>query len=232
MKKAVVFTVLFATFLGYGQESGAKYRSKKVAVRDAILVDTVGLNPSKFIVKDLQGTLIDSSLYSVDYPKAIFFPSQALIKKKDSLHIDYLVFPEFLTKEYFEFDQSIIVNSTQSIKKLYSLDQSNTESLFTPFNGLTSSGSISRGITIGNNQNAVVNSQLDLQITGKLSDKISIRASIQDANIPTQQGGYTQNLEEFDQIFIELFSDSWNIRAGDIDLQNQNSYFGRFTKKG
>ena len=231
MKKAVVFTVLFATFLGYGQESGAKYRSKKVAVRDAILVDTVGLNPSKFIVKDLQGTLIDSSLYSVDYPKAIFFPSQALIKKKDSLHIDYLVFPEFLTKEYFELDQSIIVNSTQSIKKLYSLDQSNTESLFTPFNGLTSSGSISRGITIGNNQNAVVNSQLDLQITGKLSDKISIRASIQDANIPTQQGGYTQNLEEFDQIFIELFSDSWNIRAGDIDLQNQNSYFGRFTKK-
>ena len=231
MKKVVVFTVLFATFLGYGQESGAKYRSKKVAVRDAILVDTVGLNPSKFIVKDLQGTLIDSSLYSVDYPKAIFFPSQALIKKKDSLHIDYLVFPEFLTKEYFEFDQSIIVNSTQSIKKLYSLDQSNTESLFTPFNGLTSSGSISRGITIGNNQNAVVNSQLDLQITGKLSDKISIRASIQDANIPTQQGGYTQNLEEFDQIFIELFSDSWNIRAGDIDLQNQNSYFGRFTKK-
>ena len=123
------------------------------------------------------------------------------------------------------------MNSTQSIKKLYSLDQSNTESLFTPFNGLTSSGSISRGITIGNNQNAVVNSQLDLQITGKLSDKISIRASIQDANIPTQQGGYTQNLEEFDQIFIELFSDSWNIRAGDIDLQNQNSYFGRFTKK-
>ena len=231
MKKVVVFTVLFATFLGYGQESDAKYRSKKVAVRDTILLDTVGLNPSKFIVKDLQGTLIDSSQYSVDYPKAILFPSQALIKKKDSLHIDYLVFPEFLTKEYFEFDQSIIVNSTQSIKKLYALDQSNTESLFTPFNGLTSSGSISRGITIGNNQNAVVNSQLDLQITGKLSDKISIRASIQDANIPTQQGGYTQNLEEFDQIFIELFSDSWNIRAGDIDLQNQNSYFGRFTKK-
>ena len=70
-----------------------------------------------------------------------------------------------------------------------------------------------------------------MQITGKLSDKISIRASIQDANIPTQRGGYTQNLEEFDQIFIELYSDTWNIRAGDVDLQNQNSYFGRFTKK-
>ncbi len=36
MKKVLFFAVLFITFLGYGQESGAKYRSKKVAVRDSI----------------------------------------------------------------------------------------------------------------------------------------------------------------------------------------------------
>ena len=116
MTKVVVFTVLFATFLGYGQESGAKYRSKKVAVRDAILVDTVGLNPSKFIVKDLQGTLIDSSLYSVDYPKAIFFPSQALIKKKDSLHIDCLVFPEFLLCFFLYLNNFSRVRQTQKLQ--------------------------------------------------------------------------------------------------------------------
>ena len=231
MKKVLFFAVLFITFLGYGQESGAKYRSKKVAVRDSISVDTVGLNPAKLRIEDLQGNTIDPLLYSVDYPNALVFPSEILLAKNDSLRINYLVFPEFLTKEYFEFDQAIIVESTGSMKKLYTLDQSSNESLFTPFEGLNTSGSISRGITIGNNQNAVVDSQLDLQITGKLSDKISIRASIQDANIPTQRGGYTQNLEEFDQIFIELYSDNWNIRAGDVDLQNQNSYFGRFTKK-
>src|SRR5690606_19953961 len=39
------------------------------------------------------------------------------------------------------------------------------------------------------------------------------------------------NLNEFDQIFIELFGENWNIRAGDIDLTNQGSYFGNFTKK-
>ena len=231
MKKVLFLAVLFIAFFGYGQESGAKYRSKKVAVRDSISVDNVGLNPSKLRIEDLQGNTIDPLLYSVDYPNALVFPSEMLLAKNDSLRIDYLVFPEFLTKEYFEFDQAIIVESTGSIEKLYTLDQSSNESLFTPFNGLNTSGSISRGITIGNNQNAVIDSQLDLQITGKLSDKISIRASIQDANIPTQRGGYTQNLEEFDQIFIELYSDTWNIRAGDVDLQNQNSYFGRFTKK-
>lgn len=96
---------------------------------------------------------------------------------------------------------------------------------------MNTSGSITRGITIGNNQNAVVNSALDLQISGKISDKVTLRASIQDSNIPLQEGGYSQKLDEFDQIFIELFSDKWNIRAGDLFLENRNSKFLNFNKK-
>src|SRR5699024_11106625 len=102
---------------------------------------------------------------------------------------------------------------------------------FSPFSGLETSGSLSRGIRVGNNQNAVLNSELDLQITGQLSDKVGIRASIQDANVPTQHGGYSQTLNEFDQIFIALFSDAWTVRAGDIDLVNEDSYFSSFHKK-
>src|SRR5690606_28558825 len=90
---------------------------------------------------------------------------------------------------------------------------------------------ITRGVTVGNNQNAVVNSNLDLQITGKLSDKVSLRASIQDSNIPLQEGGYSQKLDEFDQIFIELTSDKWAVRAGDLFLENRSSRFMNFNKK-
>ena len=145
--------------------------------------------------------------------------------------ISYLKYPKFLTKDYFIVDTSAIVKSSSSINKLYALQESTNKSQFKPFDGLNTLGSISRGITVGNNQNAVVNSNLNLQITGKLNDKVSIRASIQDANIPSQSAGYSQSLDEFDQIFIELYSDNWNIRAGDIDLINNNSYFGNFTKK-
>ena len=99
------------------KKSGAKYRSKKVAVRDSILVDTVGLNPSKLRIKDLQGNTIDPLLYSVDYPNALVFPSENLLAKNDSLRIDYLVFPEFLTKEYFEFDQSNYCREAQGALK-------------------------------------------------------------------------------------------------------------------
>jgi len=47
-----------------------------------------------------------------------------------------------------------------------------------------------------------------------------------------QESGYSQRLDEFDQVFIELFSDKWKIRAGDIDLKNTDSYYAQFFKAG
>ncbi|MDX1461582.1 MAG: hypothetical protein R3359_00890 [Marinirhabdus sp.] len=199
-------------------------------MRDTILVDTLSINPERFELLDSAGKRIDNTQYSINFATAeLTFPNARV--NEDSITINYLRYPEFLTRDYFTFDRNRIIKNTGNIDRLYSLEQGNDDRAFKPFDGLNTVGSISRGVTIGNNQNAVVNSELDLQITGKLNDKVSIRASIQDANIPTQQGGYSQSLDEFDQIFIELYSDNWNIRAGDVDLQNNNSYFGRFTKK-
>ena len=216
--------------LGFAQNVSTTEITKKVAVSDTIQIDSVSINPIRFRVLDRQGRALDSLQYTVDYTKGILVLSESA-KQQDSITIDYVRYPSFLTRDYFTFDKGLIVENTGAIDRLYALEQGNIQRNFKPFDGLNTVGSISRGVTVGNNQNAVVNSELDLQITGKLSDKVSIRASIQDANIPTQQGGYSQSLDEFDQIFIELYSDTWNIRAGDVDLQNDNSYFGRFTKK-
>ncbi len=116
-------------------------------------------------------------------------------------------------------------------QKLITLGTRNNTKKFTPFEGLETSGSLSRGFVIGNNQNSSVASELDLQITGKISEKISLRASLQDSNVPLQEGGYSQKLNEFDQVFVELFSENWLLRAGDVNLENSNTYFGKFTKK-
>ncbi|GER58881.1 hypothetical protein ULMA_09890 [Patiriisocius marinus] len=231
MKVVLAVFLLFLTTAIYGQDTSTLSQTKKVAINSKILVDSVSINPSKFSVLDFSGKVIDSTNYQIDFTKSELILSEIVLGENDSITIEYLRYPEFLTKDYFQIDESVIVNSEGAIDKLYTLDQSTRDENFTPFDGLNTAGSISRGITIGNNQNAVVDSQLDLQITGKLNDKVSIRASIQDANIPSQQGGYSQNLDEFDQIFIELYSDNWNIRAGDVDLQNSGSYFANFTKK-
>ncbi len=231
MKFTCVFFFLLLATAGFAQDIKSNYREKKIAIADTVVLDSVSINPIKFSIVDKKGNALNSFSYKADFEKATVTFSEEIIQQTDSVTIKYTRYPTFLTKDYFVLDPKIIVNNTGKIEKLYSLDQSNKESNFKPFDGLNTVGSISRGITIGNNQNAVVNSALDLQITGKLNDKVNIRASLQDANIPTQEGGYSQSLDEFDQIFIELFSDNWRIRAGDVDLQQSNSYFGNFNKK-
>ncbi|WP_248724826.1 hypothetical protein [Seonamhaeicola sp. ML3] len=229
MKYLLPSILFFVVCCGFGQEQNTNYKKVKVAVKDTIKIDSVSINPHSFSVRRKDLSFIDSSYYLVDFPKAILTFKKRI--ETDSIIINYLKFPDFLTKTYKQLDESIIVSNNSNLKTLYKLSQPNTNNTFTPFDGLTTTGSISRGVTIGNNQNSVLNSELDLQITGKLNDKVSLRASIQDANIPLQESGYSQRLDEFDQVFIELFSDSWNIRAGDIDLQNNNSYFAKFSKR-
>ena len=221
----------FCFSASFAQELPSNYTSVKVAINDTILIDKVSINPVRFKVTDNKGQIISPRNYQIDFSKSRLILDKNIVYTNDSLTISYLKYPKFLTKDYFIVDTSAIVKSSSSINKLYALQESTNKSQFKPFDGLNTLGSISRGITVGNNQNAVVNSNLNLQITGKLNDKVSIRASIQDANIPSQSAGYSQSLDEFDQIFIELYSDNWNIRAGDIDLINNNSYFGNFTKK-
>lgn len=231
MRYLLFVCFIFTAFLGSAQDITTNYLKVKVPVRDTVVLDSAGINPKRFIITNRDGISPNPFTYRIDFKKGVVYFSEELQQQQDSVDIEYLQYPDFLTREYFTLDKKMIVENTGGMDKLYSLEQSTNKNTFTPFDGLNTSGSISRGITIGNNQNVVVNSELDLQITGRLSDKVSIRASIQDANIPTQEGGYSQSLNEFDQIFIELFGDNWNIRAGDIDLQNTTSYFGKFTKK-
>lgn len=230
MKLTISLICLMLSFCAFAQnDTTSNYRKKKIAVRDSIQIDTVSINSSLFFLRRKNNTIIDTSYYKMNFEKAVLTFKKPV--DVDSVEISYLRYPDFLTRKYAQLDEKIIVKNTDNLQRLYKLNQSNIEQNFTPFDGLSTSGSISRGVTLGNNQNSVLNSELDLQISGKLSDKVSLRASIQDANIPLQESGYSQRLDEFDQVFIELFSDRWNIRAGDIDLVNANSYFANFTKR-
>lgn len=229
MKFTATLILFFFGILAHAQDQNSNYKSKTVALSKTIVIDSVSINPNSFSLKLKNNMIIDSSFYAIDFPKATLTFKKNI--EADSIVINYLKYPEFLTKTYQQFDENVIVKNNDNLNRIYKISQPNTENTFTPFDGLTTSGSISRGVTIGNNQNSVLNSELDLQISGKLNDKVTLRASIQDANIPLQESGYSQRLDEFDQVFIELFSDRWNIRAGDIDLENKNSYFAKFTKR-
>ena len=229
MKHCLTLILFLFLTQAWSQEVSSLYRTKKLVVTQTIQIDTVSLNPSIFSIVTLNNKQIPTERYTIDYQNAVLTFKTPITA--DSIRVDYLRYPDFITKTYQELDERIIVNSTGNLQKLYKLSQPSTKRTVVPFDGLVSSGSISRGVTIGNNQNSVLNSELDLQISGKLNDKVTLRASIQDSNIPLQESGYSQQLDEFDQVFIEVFSDHWGIRAGDIDLVDSLSYFGRFSKR-
>ncbi len=97
---------------------------------------------------------------------------------------------------------------------------------------LNSKGSIIRGVTFGNNQGSSVQSSMDLQISGKLSKDVTVLASISDHNLPIQADGYTQTLEEFDKIYMQLnIKEKSILRAGHLDLVDENTFFGRYQRR-
>ena len=232
MLKKILFWIVISYFSGlHAQEINSLYKTKKIAPsRDTIYIEKESINSSFFKLLDPNGKTIDSTFFKINFVKGTLFLKENNAFNSDSLTVHYLKFPEMLTKEYRIYDSSKVVSNEAGQGDLYAIEDKNTRKNV-PFDGLNTSGSITRGLTIGNNQNAVLNSNLDLQITGKISEKVSLRASIQDSNIPLQNGGYSQKLDQFDNVFMELFSDKWNIRAGDIFLENKKTQFLNFNKK-
>ena len=228
-KKLLFFLFVGITCFATSQIQNSDFRVRKFTVqKDTIQLDSVPINSQEFKVLDSTLQKISTKNYKVDFNKA-----QLIInpKKYPKITVSYFRLPEFITKTYSPFDERLIQPNETNTGVLYSLTTNKKADDKKIFEGLNTKGFILRGLTSGNNQNAVTNSQLDLEISGNLSQKLGIRAHIFDTNIPIQQNGYSQNLTDFNQIYVELFSDNWQLRAGDISIFKQASYFMPLNKQ-
>ncbi|WP_408048445.1 hypothetical protein [Tenacibaculum halocynthiae] len=229
IKKIFCVLCFLIGVVAYAQTKPKEFRLKKILIKkDTVQIDSVSINPTNFKLLSKEGSLINPSNYKVN-----FGLSQLIIDKEkySEITVEYYRYPEFITKEYSPFDKRLIVENTKNTGKLYSETTNKKTSDVRFFDGLTTQGFITRGVTGGNNQNAVTNSSLDLTISGKLSDKVGIKANIFDTNIPLQQNGYSQKITDFDRIFVELYSKNWRVKGGDVSLENKDSYFLNFNKQ-
>nr|WP_262906632.1 hypothetical protein [Tenacibaculum maritimum] len=229
IRRLFALSFIFYSIFTQGQEFSRNKVVKKITVlRDTILLAPTSIYPYDFKVLSLDNKLIDPKEYHVDFVKGKLILNK---KRYGKIKVEYLEYPDFVTRRYTSFDKKLIVPNTKSIGKLYSLTTNKKRKEKKLFEGLQTKGFILRGITSGNNQNAVTNASLDLTLSGKLSDNVSIRGNIFDTNIPLQQNGYSQNITDFDRIFVELFSKNWKIKGGDLTLSNKNTYFLNFDKQ-
>jgi hypothetical protein len=220
---------------GFAQNLSNKRERSIQIISDTVQLDTLSLIPQSIIITSKQQSTIDTSFYKIDYAKSRLYLNRKKLNEQgintDTLNFSFRVFP-------FSFNQRVL---HKDIKRI----QPNQFGAINPFNyvidkpagdifkteGLTKNGSISRGINFGNNQDVVVNSNLNLQVSGKLTDNIDILLAATDNNIPIQPEGNTQQLQEFDKVFIQLNDKKSKLIAGDYQVANQGGYFMRFNKK-
>ncbi|ALW85498.1 hypothetical protein AUC43_10585 [Hymenobacter sedentarius] len=147
----------------------------------------------------------------------------------DSLLVCYRVLPLRLSAARFRRPLSMMDTLSFRREAMRFEDFSVKEQILsTP--GINKTGNLARGISFGNTQNVFVNSALNLQLEGKLAENINLTAAISDQNVPFQPEGNTQQLQQFDKIYIALTNPNWNLTAGDVVLRNKPDYFLRYYK--
>ncbi len=230
MKQFLFIFFLIIGFFAHSQKDTNSVIKKIKVVKDSLKIDSVSISPFNFKLFDANKKEIDTSKYSINYAKSLLILKDSLFKNKE-LTIEYQKLPEFLTKTYKAFDERLIVDKTTDLSKLYHKQIIKKKNYFNPLEGLDTNGSISRGITVGNNQDGVLDSNFDLQISGSLSKNVKIRAKILDSNLPQQSNGNAQRLDEFDRVFIELYSKKWRVTAGNVAFKNKDTKYLNFTKE-
>ncbi|MDO7876927.1 hypothetical protein Q5H93_19430 [Hymenobacter sp. ASUV-10] len=149
--------------------------------------------------------------------------------KIDSVLLCYRVLPLRLTAPRYRRPQSLI-DSLDFGRRVFTMEDFSVKEQILSTPGISKTGNLARGISFGNTQNVFVNSALNLQLEGKLSDNIQLTAAISDQSVPFQPEGNTQSLQQFDRIYITLINPTWNLTAGDVVLRNKPDYFLRYYK--
>ena len=214
----IVLTLLCATL-----HAQSNLRSKKIPTRGVITLDSLHIVPGSFVV-----TGFDTSYYMVNYAKSFIVWKKNTVA--DSAFITYRVLPFNLTAPYSRYSFDSIKNNF-AVRPYTITRKTAAASNIIDFGKINYNGSFGRSLSFGNNQDAVFNSQLNLQLSGIIGDSIEIAAAITDNNIPIQPDGNTQQLNEFDRVWLQFKKKGWEVNLGDIDLRQNTMYFLNFYKR-
>lgn len=225
------FLLLFFSFIsllpgvGYSQTSN----QKTIVVspnQNSIFIDSLLIAPHSLSVF-CGSTKLSFDQYSLTKDNHLHL----ILTCSDSLHIFYRTLPIPIKLVQQTRDSSVLYTEYKGDRDKFLLKNVPSNSDIFGGSGLQKSGSISRGITFGNNQNLGVNSSLNLELSGDIGPNLKMLAVVSDNNLPIQPDGNTNQLREFDQVFIQIYNDRLKLIAGDFWLRKPKGYFVNYTKR-
>ena len=203
---------------GYAQQSTLRTTKIRPIKGDTLFIDSSAIIQNSFRVKGYNSG--DYELYKNQLIWKTSNPSKPVTLNYRIVDIE---------RFYAKKDASLIKNKFAENPFRYVPPQNAIPS---SYGQLQTMGNISRGIGFGNAQDVVVNSNLNLRLRGKLANDVDVLAVISDQNNPIQPEGNTQQIQDFDQVYITLKKDSSVITLGDFLMEsNQESYFMKYYKK-
>lgn len=227
VKFFIVFFVILLSNESFCQYSSLKH--KKFKGDSSIIIDSNTILPGslKIIVDEIE---LNKNQYTFNYETNTLRFNQPI---SDSILCSYLAYPFNFRKKYFIHDTSKLFTSKPKNNREDFLIQSNSFSISNAFGGdeIQKNGSISRGLNFGNNQNLGINSSLNLELSGNISPNLKLLASVSDANIPIQPQGTTNKLQEFDQLFIQIYNQKIKLIAGDFWLKSPKGNYMVYNKR-
>ena len=226
VRYSIFILVLFFSFASFSQETN--FRTRTISpTNDTIKLDSLTIYPNSFKLM-CGGFQLSRNEYELDYSKGklLIFSTCS-----DSITITYRVLAINLNKVYGDRDSSLIYIQQKGNRDKFLISSTDTKQDIFGGAGITKNGSISRGVAFGNNQNLAVNSSLNLELSGDITPNLKLLASVSDNNLPIQADGNTNKLQEFDQVFIQLYNDRFKVIAGDFWLKKPNGYFMTYKKR-
>lgn len=221
----------------YGTNILTRYSNLRVRnvahARDTVVIDTLTVLPQEVILYS-ESAVIDTARYTIKDRLLIWRKPPQL---NTIYRLRYRVLPFRLDAPTAHKDTAwflspkTITNGKTAVYTYNPQGYANrTPSIF-DYKGLNYSGSLARGVSVGNAQDLVLNSQFNLQLNGRIGDDIDIVGSISDQNIPLQPDGNTQRLQEFDKIYLRIARRRTALTVGDYDLTRPRSYFTNYTRR-
>lgn len=197
---------------------------------DTITFDTVSVYRFNFkiFVNDQE---LNTTEYDLDGINAQLILKTDLVT--DSVTLLYSRLPIDYSQEFYLKSDTLIVESSDQVNDnyIYSVsDNGSGQDLFGA-SQLNKQGSISRGVTVGNSQNLSLQSTLNLQLNGKIGPNLYMKGAVSDDNIPFQPEGNTQKLQEFDQVYMQIYNDKFAVIGGDFWLKKPTGYFLNYNKR-